>query len=41
VNPAEAMVSMVSLARQFELQMRVIRAAEDNNRSADKVLAAT
>jgi flagellar basal-body rod protein FlgF len=41
VNPAEAMVSMVSLARQFELQMRVIRAAEDNNRSADKVLSAT
>jgi len=40
VNPAEAMVSMVSLARQFEMQMRVIRAAEDNNRSADKVLAA-
>ncbi len=41
VNPAEAMVSMVSLARQFEMQMRVIRAAEDNNRSADKVLSAT
>ncbi len=41
VNPAEAMVSMVSLARQFEMQMRVIRAAEDNNRSADKVLTAT
>lgn len=41
VNPAEAMVSMVSLARQFELQMRVLRAADDNNRSADKVLSAT
>ena len=41
VNPAEAMVSMVSLARQFEMQMRVIRAAEDNNRSADKVLSTT
>lgn len=41
VNPAEAMVNMVSLARQFELQMRVLRAAEDNNRSADKVLTAT
>ncbi|OYY92553.1 MAG: flagellar biosynthesis protein FlgF [Hydrogenophilales bacterium 28-61-23] len=41
VNPAEAMVNMVSLARQFELQMRVLRAAEDNNRSADKVLSAT
>ena len=41
VNPAEAMVNMVSLARQFEMQMRVLRAAEDNNRSADKVLSAT
>jgi flagellar basal-body rod protein FlgF len=41
VNPAEAMVNMVSLARQFELQMRVLRAADDNNRSADKVLSAT
>jgi len=41
VNPAEAMVNMVSLARQFEMQMRVLRAAEDNNRSADKVLLAT
>ena len=40
VNPAQAMVNMVSLARQFEMQMRVIRAAEDNNRSGDKVLAA-
>lgn len=40
VNPAEAMVNMVSLARQFEMQMRVIRAAEDNNRSGDKVLSA-
>lgn len=41
VNPAEAMVNMVSLARQFEMQMRVLRAAEDNNRSADKVLSTT
>jgi flagellar basal-body rod protein FlgF len=41
VNPAEVMVNMVSLARQFELQMRVITAAEDNNRSGDKVLSAT
>lgn len=39
VNPAEAMVNMVSLARQFELQMRVLRVAEDNTRSADKLLS--
>lgn len=41
VNPAEAMVNMVSLARQFEMQMRVLRAAEDNSTRADKVLSAT
>jgi flagellar basal-body rod protein FlgF len=41
VNPAEAMVNMISLARQFDLQMRVIRAADDNHRSSDKVLSMT
>lgn len=40
VNPAEALVNMVSLARQFEMQMKVISNAEDNHRSADKVLSA-
>ncbi|MCU0840792.1 MAG: flagellar basal body rod protein FlgF [Thiobacillaceae bacterium] len=40
VNAAEAMVNMISLARQFEMQTRVLRAAEDNHRSADKVLSA-
>lgn len=41
VNPAEAMVNMISLARQFDLQMRVIRAADENHRGADKVLSMT
>jgi len=41
VNPADVMVNMVSLARQFELQMRVIRTAEENHRSGDKVLSST
>lgn len=40
VNPAEALVNMVSLARQFEMQMKVLGNAEDNHRSADKVLSA-
>ncbi|MEW5788704.1 MAG: flagellar basal-body rod protein FlgF [Pseudomonadota bacterium] len=40
VNPAEALVNMVSLARQFEMQMKVLSAAQDNHRSADKVLSA-
>lgn len=39
VNAAEAMVNMISLARQFEMQMRVLSSAEDNHRSADKILA--
>lgn len=39
VNPAEAMVSMVSLARQFEMNLRAIRAAEETDRSGNKILA--
>lgn len=39
VNPAEALVNMISLARQFEMNMRVLRAADENHRSADKVLS--
>lgn len=38
VNPAEALVNMVSLARQFEMNMRILRGAEENHRSADKLL---
>jgi len=39
VNPAETLVQMISLARQFELQMRLIRSADDNARAADKLIA--
>ncbi|MBK6743542.1 MAG: flagellar basal body rod protein FlgF [Hydrogenophilales bacterium] len=39
VNAAEAMVNMISLARQFDLQMRVLSNAEANHRSADKILS--
>ena len=39
VNPAEALVNMVSLARQFDMNMRVLRAAQDNEGSANKVLS--
>jgi flagellar basal-body rod protein FlgF len=39
VNPVEQMVSMISLARQFEMQMRMITTAEANDRSATQVLA--
>jgi len=41
VNPAEALVNMVSLSRQFDMNMRVLRAAQDNDTSANKVLSAT
>lgn len=39
VNPAEALVNMISLARQFETQMRVLRTAEENHKAGDKILA--
>lgn len=39
VNPAEALVQIISLSRQFELQMRLIRSADENARAADKVIA--
>jgi flagellar basal-body rod protein FlgF len=34
VNTAEAMVNMIELARQFDLQVRAMRTAEDNARSS-------
>jgi flagellar basal-body rod protein FlgF len=39
VNVAEQMVQMISLARQFEMQIRMISNAEQNDRSATQVLA--
>ncbi|MDR0717704.1 MAG: flagellar basal-body rod protein FlgF [Azoarcus sp.] len=38
VNVAEQMVQMISLARQFEMQMRMITNAEQNDRAAAQVL---
>ncbi len=40
VNPAEALVNMVSLSRQFEMNMRVLRVAQDDDTSANAVLTA-
>ena len=39
VNPAEALVNMISLSRQFEMQMRLLKSADDNARAADKLIA--
>jgi flagellar basal-body rod protein FlgF len=40
VNVAEQMVQMISLARQFEMQMRVITSAQENDRAGTQVLSA-
>lgn len=39
VNPAKALVNMIELSRQFDLQMRVIRTVDELDQSATKVLA--
>lgn len=41
VNVVEAMVSMISLARQFEMQVRMLQNADTNAQAADRVLAFT
>ena len=39
VNPVESMVSMISLARQFETQMSLLKNAENNAAKATQLLA--
>lgn len=39
VNVAEQVVLMISLARQFEMQMRMMTNAQENDRSATQVVA--
>lgn len=39
VNPVDAMVSMISLARQFETQMSLLKNAENNAAKATQILA--
>ena len=38
VNPVEAMVGMISVARQFELQLRMLQNAERNDQTAARLL---
>ena len=38
VSAVETMVSMISAARQFEAQMRLLQTAESNDRSAGQLL---
>lgn len=39
VNPAEQMVAMISLARQFEVQMKILSTADANDRAATQILS--
>lgn len=39
VNVVDAMVGMISLARQFEMQLKVVQSAEANDRSAGQILS--
>ena len=41
VNVAESMVEMISLARQFEMQMSLLRNAESNDAKATQLLSLT
>lgn len=41
VNMASEMVAMISLARQFELQMKVLSTAKENDSAASKILSLT
>ncbi|MDP3834440.1 MAG: flagellar basal-body rod protein FlgF [Hydrogenophaga sp.] len=39
VNPMEAMVGMIAVARQFEVQMRMLQSGETNDRTASQLLS--
>ena len=40
VNPVAEMVTMISLARQFEMQMKMLAIAEQNEQKAGSLLSA-
>jgi flagellar basal-body rod protein FlgF len=39
VNTVEAMVNMITLARQFDTQMKMLQTADDNAKQASSVLS--
>ena len=39
VNPVDSMVSMISLARQFEMQIKMLQTADSNARQASQILS--
>ncbi len=38
VNSIEAMVNMIGLARQFEIQVKIMKTAEDNEASTTRIM---
>lgn len=40
VNPVAEMVTMISLARQFEMQVKMLQTADQNDKSATQVISA-
>lgn len=41
VNPVDSMVNMISLARQFEMQIKMLQTADANARQASQILSMT
>jgi flagellar basal-body rod protein FlgF len=41
VNPVDSMVSLISLARQFEMQIKLLQSADSNAARADQILTMT
>ena len=39
VNPVEQMVAMISLARQFEMQIKMLQSADANDRAATQIIS--
>jgi flagellar basal-body rod protein FlgF len=39
VNPVEQMVSMISLSRQYEMQIKMLQSADTNDRAATQILS--
>ncbi|HRE15499.1 MAG TPA: flagellar basal body rod C-terminal domain-containing protein, partial [Rhodocyclaceae bacterium] len=39
VNVTDAMVNLISLSRQFEMQIKLLQTADTNARAADQILS--
>jgi len=41
VNTVEAMVTMISLARKFDMQMKMLQSADNNSQRASQIMNIT